>query len=47
MSPNGPTVIKLNVIETSVVDGMHVVRLIKTTGLNTKTFKCWADGFVD
>ena len=47
MSPNGPTVIKPKDIETSVVDGMHVVRLIKVTGLNTNTFKCWADRFVD
>ena len=34
-------------IATSIVDGMRIVRLIRVGNLQTKTFKCWIEAFVE
>ena len=46
MSTNPPSAVAPEDIETSIVDGMRVVRLITVSKLTQKTFRCWADAFV-
>ena len=46
MSTNPPSAVAPEDIETSIVDGMRVVRLITVSKLTQNTFRFWADAFV-
>ena len=47
MSPLTSTNIIPKDIATSIVDGMRIVRLIRVGNLQTKTFRCWTEAFVE